>query len=108
MDNNDKPNTHTRLALGLAIHARHAVNPYDNPRISIELELIDKTVKEDPPGWGAVYPKHNVAYLWSGVPITRITMYHSHYTQEEITELLSLGWILDTEEDTFKFKLDSI
>jgi hypothetical protein len=58
--------------------------------------------------WGTQSNIKPVAYLWSGTTVTKVGMYHSPYTQEEITELLSLGWILDVEEDTFKFKLDSI
>lgn len=102
-DDDIKLDTHTRLSLGLAIHARHAVHPYDEPRISFEVDRI-----KVPDTFGQSSNLIPVAYLWSGVPVTRTTLYHSAYTEAEITELLALGWILDTEEDTFKFKLDSI
>ena len=96
--------THTRLSLGLAIHARHAVSPYDEPRISFEVDRI----KVPSNLTGEFSNLVNVAYLWSGVPITRRTLYHTAYTEEELIELLFLGWTLDIKEDTFKFKLDGI
>lgn len=104
-DDDIKLDTHTRLSLGLAIHARHAHPDYDHPRISTELERV--TIA-DSPIFGTQSNIRNIAYLWSGTRVTQIALYGLPYTEAEITELLALGWILDTEEDTFKFKLSCI
>ena len=75
-----------RLSIGFEIHSRHAMK-MDIPRI----EIINKE-----------------GFIWCGIPADGVGVFRRPYKEDEVDKLLKLGWILDEDENTWKFPINAI
>lgn len=98
-------NVYERLARGLLIHARkHRDILGQRPSITTEVSVIKREVSPYLDNPSNLQVEHT-GYIWAGIGYKYHTIYESPYTPDEVKELLELGWILDEQEDCFKFKL---